>query len=65
MVLDYLMLYPPYSVNGVRVSSWRGSVSTHPSEVLTEIEFLTGKCNIFVNYHLEKYDDIDLFLKGI
>ena len=64
-VLDYPMLYHAYPVNGVMLSSWGGKVTTYPENVLDKIRGLVSKYDIFVNYHLEKYNDIELFLKDI
>lgn len=65
-VLDYPMLYPAYPINGVMVSSWGGKLSTYPEALAEEIEKLVGgRYRVFVNYHLRKYNDIDLFLEDL
>ncbi len=65
-VLDYPMLFPAYPVNGIMVSSWGGEVSTYPESLLDEVKGVAGgEYNIFVDYHLEKYNDIELFLDDL
>ena len=64
-VLDYPLLYPAYPINGIMLSSWGNKISTYPSEILNAIKSLVKNYEIFVDYHLEKYDDIDLFLKDL
>ena len=64
-VLDYPMLYPAYPIKGIMVSSWGGKVTTYPETLLDEIRSLADEYNIFVSYHLEKYNDVELFLEDL
>jgi len=64
-VLDYPLVYPAYPVNGVMLSSWGGRITAYPESVLDEIHCLVGEYNIFVDYHLEKYNNIELFLDDL
>ncbi|MET1160015.1 MAG: alkaline phosphatase family protein [Thermoprotei archaeon] len=65
-VLDYPTLYPAYPVNGIMVSSWSNKVSTYPPELVEKLRsVVAGDYDIFVNYHLEKYNDIELFLEDL
>ena len=58
-VVDYPMLYPAYSVNGFMVSSWGSDVTFYPSDLLDRISCNLDKYDIFVNCHLDKYNNLD------
>ncbi len=64
-VIDYPMLYPAYQLNGLMICSWGEKLSCYPSGVCSEVESLVGEYDIIVKYHLEKYNDIELFLKDL
>ncbi len=64
-VLDYPMLFPAYPINGIMISTWGKKVSTYPENLIHEIEKLVGDYDIFVNYNLEKYNDIELFIQDL
>jgi len=64
-VLDYPMLYPAYPVNGMMLCSWGSELSAYPRSIIDTIRSIVGEYKIFVDYHLEKYDDIELFLSDL
>ncbi len=67
-VLNYPMLYPPYPVNGFIVSGL-GSPGlipmTWPLSLRSELEAEDALYKVYVDYHLKKYDDLDLFFSDI
>mgnify|MGYP000247526483 CR=1 FL=1 len=65
VVLDYPMLYPAYPLKGAIISTWGKKLDTFPEKLKQEIQALVGDYDIFVNYHDEKYDDINLFLRDL
>lgn len=64
-VIDYPMLYPAYPVNGFMLSSWGRKLSAWPLNLLNEVKDIVESYDIFVNYHLEKYNDTDLFFEDL
>lgn len=64
-ILDYPMLYPAYPVNGIMLCSWGANISTFPKSLADHITDIVDGYEIFVDYHLEKYNDIDLFLSDL
>jgi len=64
-VFNYPMLYPPYEVNGFMVSGIGapsyGSI-TYPKALLDELRKVSDGYEIYLNYHDEKYENLDLFL---
>lgn len=64
-ILDYPMLYPAYPINGIMVSSWGGKFSIFPTYLINELKSIVEEYSIFVDYHLEKYNDINLFFEDL
>lgn len=64
-IIDYPMLYPAYPVNGFMLSSWGSVPSSYPSSILKEINNLVKNYDIFVDYHLEKYNNLELFFNDL
>lgn len=64
-VVDYPALYPAYPVNGFMLSSWLGKLDTWPKGLESEITEAFGEYNILVNYHLRRYDNIELFFSHL
>jgi len=65
IILDYPMLYPAYPLNGAIISTWGGKLDTFPKKLKQEIQDLVNDYDIFVDYHNEKYNDINLFLHDL
>ena len=65
VVLDYPMLFPAYQINGAIISTWSGELTTFPKQIKKDIRRLIRDYDIFVGYHDEKYNDIDLFLHDL
>lgn len=67
-IMNFPMLYPPYKVNGFMVSG-AGSPDdfdiTFPRELKDEINEATDGYELMVDYHNEKYNFEDLFLKDL
>ena len=64
-ILDYPMLYPPYKINGFILSTWGGEVKTYLRKLEKDLKNLLEDYDIFVNYHEEKYDDLNLFIQHL
>jgi len=67
-IVNFPMLYPPYNINGFMVSgvgSPEDGNITFPRELKDEIDEVTGGYEIVVDYHNEKYNDENLFLKDL
>jgi len=67
-VVNYPMLFPPYEINGFMISglgSSENSNITFPKSLKKKIDDIANKYEIAVNYHNEKYDDDDLYLKDL
>jgi predicted AlkP superfamily phosphohydrolase/phosphomutase len=67
-IMNFPMLYPPYKVNGFMVSgagSPDGLNITFPRELKDEIDEVTDGYELMVDYHNEKYNFEDLFLKDL
>lgn len=67
-VLNYPLLYPPYPVNGFMVSGL-GSPDDYPhswpSNVVEKLRESGALYKVYVNYHDEVYDDLDVFFKDV
>ncbi len=64
-IFNYPMLFPPYKVNGFMISGLGSSPDddiSYPLSLKEELEQVSGKYEIYVNYHNKKYDDLDLFI---
>jgi predicted AlkP superfamily phosphohydrolase/phosphomutase len=64
-VLDYPMLYPAYPVNGIMLCSWGGRFSTYPESLAGVIRDMVDNYDVFVEWHVERFDDIELFLDDL
>ena len=67
-VLNYPMLHPPYPVNGFMVSGLGSpdpTPSTWPPSLRDELASRGALYEVYVNYHLIKYDDLDLFFSDV
>ena len=64
-ILDYPMLYPPYKIKGFMLSTWGGEVKTYPRKLEKALKNLLEDYDIFMNYHEEKYDDVNLFIRHL
>lgn len=67
-IFNYPMLFPPYKVNGFMISGLGSSPSddiSYPSSLKEELEQVAGEYEIYVDYHNEKYEDLDLFISDL
>jgi len=67
-IVNFPMLYPPYKINGFMISgvgSPEDGNVTFPRALKNEIDEVTGGYEIVVDYHNEKYNDENLFLKDL
>jgi predicted AlkP superfamily phosphohydrolase/phosphomutase len=67
-ILDFPMLYPPYEINGFMISGTgapRIQNITFPKELRNEIDKATDGYKIVVDYHKERYDSEELFVKDL
>jgi predicted AlkP superfamily phosphohydrolase/phosphomutase len=67
-IFNYPMLFPPYKINGFMVSGLGASPEdeiTYPLSLKQELEQIVGKYEIYVDYHDEKYNDLDLFIQDL
>lgn len=67
-VLNYPLLYPPYPLRGFMVSGL-GSPDDYPSswpeDVVEKLAEKDALYRVYVNYHDERYNDLDLFFKDV
>jgi len=61
-VFAYPVMHPPYPVNAFMVTGvgLQEATFAYPTELVDRIEKITGGYEPSVNYHVEKYDDINL-----
>ena len=67
-VLNYPTLYPPYPVNGFMVSGLGSpgfEPSTWPPSLREDLASHGALYKVYVDYHLKKYNDLDLFFSDI
>lgn len=67
-VFFYPLTYPPYPVRGVLVSGLGTpdlKPKSYPQEVADEILSLFPDFKVYVDYHDEKYNDVDLFIEDV
>ncbi len=67
-VLNYPLLYPPYPVSGFMVSGLGSpglEPSTWPSSLREKLKANNALYSVYVDYHLEKYNDLDLFFRDV
>ncbi|EHP86159.1 alkaline phosphatase family protein [Methanotorris formicicus] len=67
-IFNYPMLYPPYKVNGFMISGLGSSPDddiSYPPALKEELEYVTGKYEIYVDYHNKKYENLDLFISDL
>lgn len=67
-IVNYPMLFPPYEINGSMISgigtSWHEKI-TYPSDLKKEIaKWTNGSYKVIIKL-LDKYEDIDLFMKDL
>ena len=67
-IVNYPMLFPPYEINGYMISgigtSWHENI-TYPSGLKKEIAKWTNGSYKVILKLLDKYEDIDLFMKDL
>lgn len=67
-IFNYPMLFPPYKVNGFMISGLGSSPDddiSYPPSLKEELEQVSGKYEIYVDYHNKKYENLDLFISDL
>ncbi len=67
-IFNYPMLFPPYEVNGFMMSGLGSSPDdeiSYPPSLKDELEQVSGKYEIYINYHSKKYENLDLFIRDL
>lgn len=67
-IVNFPMLFPPYPINGFMISGIGSSVDeiyTYPKTLKNNLDGIVDDYEIIVNYHDEKYNDDDLFIKDV
>jgi len=67
-IFNYPMLFPPYKVNGFMISGLGSSPDddiSYPPSLKKELEQISGKYEVSVNYHNKKYENLDLFISDL
>lgn len=67
-IFNYPMLFPPYKVNGFMISGLGSSPDdeiSYPPSLKEELEHVSGKYEIYVDYHSKKYENLDLFIRDL